>query len=64
MTAVNNGTAYAVDIVIIQKLFHHIQKPFIAGLLLISTTQVTGFALTGALRKFLIRPLTCSGRPH
>ncbi|KAF8977122.1 hypothetical protein BGZ52_007337, partial [Haplosporangium bisporale] len=56
MTAANNGTAYAVDIVIIQKLFYHDQKPFIAGLLLVSTTQVTGFALAGALRKFLIRP--------
>lgn len=32
------------------------QKPFIAGLLLVSTTQVTGFAMAGALRKLLIQP--------
>ncbi|KAG9322848.1 hypothetical protein KVV02_008791 [Mortierella alpina] len=51
MTAVNTSTAYAVDIVILQKLFYNSEKPFIAGLLLVFTTQVTGFALAGALRK-------------
>ncbi|KAF9274316.1 hypothetical protein BGZ68_000777 [Mortierella alpina] len=56
MTACNTGTAYAVDIVILQKVFYHDEKPFIAGLLLVLTTQITGFALAGALRKFLIRP--------
>ncbi|KAI1313823.1 hypothetical protein EDD11_002491 [Mortierella claussenii] len=56
MTAVNTSTAYAVDIVILQKLYYNSEKPFIAGLLLVFTTQVTGFALAGALRKFLIRP--------
>ncbi|KAF8981946.1 hypothetical protein BGZ52_002331, partial [Haplosporangium bisporale] len=34
MTACNTGTAYAVDIVILQKLFYNDEKPFIAGLLL------------------------------
>ncbi|KAF9355246.1 hypothetical protein BGX26_006821 [Mortierella sp. AD094] len=56
MTAVNSSTAYAVDIVLLQKLFYDAEKPFIAGLLLVFTTQVTGFALAGGLRKFLIRP--------
>ncbi|KAF9977570.1 hypothetical protein BGZ65_007339 [Modicella reniformis] len=56
MTACNTGTAYAVDIVILQKVWYHSEKPFIAGLLLVLTTQVTGFALAGALRKVLIRP--------
>ncbi|KAF9204181.1 hypothetical protein BGZ49_005602 [Haplosporangium sp. Z 27] len=56
MTAVNTNTAYAVDIVLLQKLKYNAEKPFIAGLLLVFTTQVTGFALAGALRKFLIRP--------
>ncbi|KAF9331675.1 hypothetical protein BG006_005454, partial [Podila minutissima] len=56
MTAANTGTAYAVDIVILQKLFYNDEKPFIAGLLLVLTTQITGFALAGALRKFLVRP--------
>ncbi|KAF8981947.1 hypothetical protein BGZ52_002332 [Haplosporangium bisporale] len=56
MTAANTGTAYAVDIVILQKLFYQDEKPFIAGLLLVLTTQITGFALAGTLRKFLVRP--------
>ncbi|KAF9318306.1 hypothetical protein BG006_003216, partial [Podila minutissima] len=56
MTAANTGTAYAVDIVILQKLFFNDEKPFIAGLLLVLTTQITGFALAGALRKFLVHP--------
>ncbi|KAF9906001.1 hypothetical protein BX616_000852 [Lobosporangium transversale] len=56
MTAVNTSTAYAVDIIILQKLFYGSEKPFIAGLLLVFTTQVTGFSLAGALRKFLVRP--------
>ncbi|KAF9114526.1 hypothetical protein BGX27_010583 [Mortierella sp. AM989] len=56
MTAVNTSTAYAVDIVLLQKLFYNAEKPFIAGLLLVYTTQITGFALAGGLRKFLIRP--------
>src|SRR4051794_12675812 len=37
MTAVNTSTAYAVDIVILQKLFYNSEKPFIAGLLLVFT---------------------------
>ncbi|KAF9153168.1 hypothetical protein BG015_003955, partial [Linnemannia schmuckeri] len=56
MTACNTGTAYAVDIVILQKVFYHSHTPFFGGLLLVLTTQITGFALAGALRKFLIRP--------
>ncbi|KAG0081972.1 hypothetical protein BGZ90_001911 [Linnemannia elongata] len=56
MTACNTGTAYAVDIVILQKVFYHSHTPFFGGLLLVLTTQITGFALAGGLRKFLIRP--------
>ncbi|KAF9438268.1 hypothetical protein BGZ76_008909 [Entomortierella beljakovae] len=56
MTSCNTYTAYAVDIVILQKLFYNDHKPFIAGYLLVLTTQMTGFAMAGALRKFLVRP--------
>ncbi|KAF9577761.1 hypothetical protein BGW38_006823, partial [Lunasporangiospora selenospora] len=56
MTAANTSTAYAVDIVILQNVFYHDEKPFIAGLLLVLTTQITGFALAGAIRRFLVRP--------
>ncbi|KAG0346498.1 hypothetical protein BG005_000702 [Podila minutissima] len=57
MTACNSGGAYAVDIVVLQKVFYDDEKPFIAGLLLVLTTQITGIALAGALRKFLVRPV-------
>jgi hypothetical protein len=47
MTACNTGTAYAVDIVILQKVFYDSHTPFFGGLLLVLTTQITGFALAG-----------------
>ncbi|KAF9996701.1 hypothetical protein BGZ79_009567 [Entomortierella chlamydospora] len=56
MVACNSGTAYAVDIVILQKLYYGSEKPFIAGMLLVVTTQVFGFAVAGAVRCFLVRP--------
>ncbi|KAF9169353.1 hypothetical protein BGX21_008146 [Mortierella sp. AD011] len=56
MISCTGATAYAVDIVILQKVFYNDHKPFIAGYLLVLTTQMTGFAFAGALRQFLIRP--------
>ncbi|KAG0210745.1 hypothetical protein BGX28_009020 [Mortierella sp. GBA30] len=56
MVACNTSTAYAVDIVILQHVFYGDKQPFIAGLLLVLTTQITGFALAGAIRRFLVRP--------
>ncbi|KAF8932292.1 hypothetical protein BGZ58_007128 [Dissophora ornata] len=56
MAACNTSTAYAVDIVILQNVFYHSEKPFLAGMLLVLTTQITGFAMAGAVRRFLVRP--------
>ncbi|KAF8925226.1 OPT family small oligopeptide transporter [Dissophora ornata] len=56
MVACNSGTAYAVDIVILQKLWYNSEKPFVAGMFLVLTTQITGFAIAGAIRRFLVRP--------
>ncbi|KAF9275127.1 hypothetical protein BGZ68_000108, partial [Mortierella alpina] len=56
MAACNSGTAYAVDIVILQNVFYGDKKPFVAGLFLVLTTQITGFALAGVIRRFLVRP--------
>ncbi|KAG0240841.1 hypothetical protein BGW41_006596 [Actinomortierella wolfii] len=56
MTSVNTYTAYAVDIVVLQKVFYGDAKPFIGGLLLVWTTQILGFSLAGVLRKFLVKP--------
>ncbi|KAF9987350.1 hypothetical protein BGZ75_000707 [Mortierella antarctica] len=56
MVACNSGTAYAVDIVILQKIWYNSEKPFIAGMFLVLTTQITGFAIAGVIRRFLVRP--------
>ncbi|KAG0289313.1 hypothetical protein BGZ98_003873, partial [Dissophora globulifera] len=56
MVSCNTFTAYAVDIVILQNVFYDDRKPFIAGLLLVWTTQITGFAFAGVIRRFLVRP--------
>ncbi|KAG0305233.1 hypothetical protein BGZ99_002167, partial [Dissophora globulifera] len=56
MVSCNTNTAYAVDIVILQNVFYGDRKPFIAGLLLVWTTQITGFAFAGVIRRFLVRP--------
>ncbi|KAF9210190.1 hypothetical protein BGZ49_000011 [Haplosporangium sp. Z 27] len=56
MVAANTNTAYAVDIVILQKVYYNDAQPFIAGLLLVWTTQCTGFAMAGVIRRFLVRP--------
>ncbi|KAF9169351.1 hypothetical protein BGX21_008144 [Mortierella sp. AD011] len=56
MAACNTSNAYAVDIIIIQKVFYNDEKSFLAGLLLVLTTQITGFAIAGAVRRFLVRP--------
>ena len=56
MVACNTSTAYAVDIVILQKMWYHSEKPFVAGMFLVLTTQITGFALAGIVRRFLVRP--------
>ncbi|KAG0236767.1 hypothetical protein BGX31_003803 [Mortierella sp. GBA43] len=57
MISCNSGTAYAVDIVVLQKLWYNSERPFIAGWLLVLTTQITGFSLAGALRRLLVRPV-------
>ncbi|KAG0307371.1 hypothetical protein BGZ99_001459 [Dissophora globulifera] len=58
MVSCNTYSAYAVDIVLLQNvaIFYDERKPFIAGLLLVWTTQITGFAFAGALRRFLVKP--------
>ncbi|KAG0298745.1 hypothetical protein BGZ96_007620 [Linnemannia gamsii] len=51
-----SGTAYAVDIVILQKKYYSDDQGFMAGFMLVLTTQTVGFSLAGVLRKFLVRP--------
>lgn len=49
-------TAYAVNIIVMQKFYLDKDKPFMAGLLLVLTTQLLGYGMAGVLRRFLVRP--------
>ncbi|ORZ06653.1 OPT family small oligopeptide transporter [Absidia repens] len=49
-------TAYAVDILTIQKLFYHQDIGWGGGILLIWTTQFLGYGMAGVLRPFLVYP--------
>ncbi|GLT62171.1 hypothetical protein SLA2020_348280 [Shorea laevis] len=55
-SAFGNGSAYAVNIVTIIKAFYHRKISFIAGWLLITTTQVLGYGWAGLLRKYVVEP--------
>ncbi|KAF9994861.1 hypothetical protein BGZ79_000358 [Entomortierella chlamydospora] len=50
------GTAYAVDITIIQKVFYKEDFGFLANLLLVFSTQMLGFGMAGVLRRYLVYP--------
>jgi OPT family oligopeptide transporter len=50
------GTAYAVDIIVIQKVFYSQDFGFLANLLLILTTQLVGYGMAGILRRYLVYP--------
>ncbi|KAK4438073.1 Oligopeptide transporter 4 [Sesamum alatum] len=55
-SAFGNGSAYAVGIVTIVKAFYRRNISFLAGWLLIITTQVLGYGWAGLLRKYVIQP--------
>ncbi|KAG0327188.1 hypothetical protein BG004_002815, partial [Podila humilis] len=50
------GTAYAVDITVIQKVFYGQDFGFLANFLLINCTQMLGFGMAGVLRRYLVYP--------
>ncbi|KAF9929717.1 hypothetical protein BGZ67_006168 [Mortierella alpina] len=50
------GTAYAVDIIVIQKVFYLQDFGFLANFLLILTTQMLGYGMAGVLRRYLVYP--------
>lgn len=50
------STAYAVDIVVVQRLFYNQNLGYGGGLLLIWTTQFLGYGMAGLLRPYLVYP--------
>ncbi|KAG0006612.1 hypothetical protein BGZ65_006046 [Modicella reniformis] len=50
------GTAYAVDIVVIQKIYYGQDFGFLANFLLILCTQMLGYGMAGVLRRYLVYP--------
>lgn len=55
-SAFGSGSAYAVGIVTIIKAFYGRSISFLAGWLLITTTQVLGYGWAGLLRKYVVDP--------
>ncbi|KAF9960325.1 hypothetical protein BGZ72_007266 [Mortierella alpina] len=56
MASCGAGTAYAVDIIVIQRVFYQQDFGFVANLLLILTTQMLGYGMAGILRRYLVYP--------
>lgn len=56
MASCGAGTAYAVDIIVIQRVFYDQDFGFVANLLLILTTQMLGYGMAGILRRYLVYP--------
>ncbi|KAK3815162.1 MAG: OPT oligopeptide transporter protein-domain-containing protein, partial [Benniella sp.] len=50
------GTAYAVDITVIQKVWYGEDFGFLANFLLILCTQMLGYGMAGVLRRYLVYP--------
>ncbi|KAG2704926.1 hypothetical protein I3760_05G028600 [Carya illinoinensis] len=55
-SAFGSGSAYGIGIVTIIKAFYHRNISFVAGWLLITTTQVLGYGWAGLLRKYVVEP--------
>ncbi|XP_057973518.1 oligopeptide transporter 4-like [Malania oleifera] len=55
-SAFGGGTAYAVGIVDIIKAFYRRKISFLAGWILVITTQVLGYGWAGILRKYVVDP--------
>ncbi|KAH7283220.1 hypothetical protein KP509_35G066400 [Ceratopteris richardii] len=55
-SAFGSGSAYAISIVTIVKAFYHRNISFVAGLLIVITTQVLGYGWAGLFHKYLIEP--------
>jgi len=56
MAGVGAQTAYATDIVAVQRIYYNQNFSFIYGWLLVMSTQLIGFSIGGIARRFLVAP--------
>jgi OPT family small oligopeptide transporter len=56
MSSVGAYTAYATDIVAVQRVFYNQNWTFSYQFLIVASTQLLGFSLGGVLRRFLVDP--------
>ncbi|KAI9228098.1 MAG: oligopeptide transporter OPT family [Piptocephalis tieghemiana] len=50
------GTAYAIDIIVIKRIFYRSDMGFLGSFLLIISTQCLGYGMAGMTRTFLVKP--------
>ncbi|KAF8493655.1 OPT oligopeptide transporter [Russula emetica] len=56
MAGVGAGSAYATDIVAVQKVFYNQHPPFAYQWMLVMSTQLIGFSIGGICKRFLVSP--------
>ncbi|TEB27919.1 small oligopeptide transporter [Coprinellus micaceus] len=56
MATVGAQSAYATDVVAVQKVFYHQQWSFLYKWMLVMSTQLIGFSIGGIARRFLVSP--------
>jgi OPT family small oligopeptide transporter len=56
MAAVGAGSAYATDIVAVQRVYYNQHFSFVYGWMLVMSTQLIGFSIGGVARRFLVSP--------
>src|SRR5262249_37950674 len=57
VAASTGGTsAYAIDILAVQRLFYNREMTALGSILLLLTTQLIGYGLAGFLHRFLVKP--------
>lgn len=60
MASVGAGSAYATDIVAVQRVFYHQTWNFSYQWLVTMSTQLIGFSIGGICRRFLVSPPSMS----
>ncbi|CAF4812976.1 unnamed protein product, partial [Rotaria socialis] len=56
MASAAGGTAYAIDVITIQRLFYKRSINYGVGILFVITSQTLGYGMAGIMRRFLVWP--------